>query len=789
VDEGWLYPVVDEPELFVHVPASLEIASTRSGDPDVSVAVVRGESPALPPTPYGTLELQLRGGPIGEAAVAAARALAPEAVVVPALFEGGHLRLELLGGSSSSDPAVLAELEAPAPVASNGLGSGRVVRRLGVEAALLLRDVLETGSLTFSAVAEMSMRGLADRVPVTASFDPRALAAAIAARADPKGRIEHDAIVEIWGEDGAVPFTGAEGLEAAERDRVARTLADWTVAAYGAPAASASSPVVATVRIDPAAMGDAPVTWDLSLGRTALRTVLLRLDPFGAAARLVAARGLDAVWRATVVPPLQTGMVSIEVDANLPAVIEGVAAAGVDLRAAPSPPHRVHALMGAALFGDPEPAEPIVWRLSPKEELRYEYTTFVMLHRGDSVRRLEGPPTTSGDRHLLLGAADLPIELLSVGAGPELLRQAVVRGSCGPEAHGEPPSGGGIAFELTAERPTAALALLPGEADAWGIRLEARPLAGGTSVPLGPLPPRSLELDVTSFPQFGPQSVEVSVAFDSDIPLVALELRSERDELAGRAPAVLSFTPAQPAKRWQYLSGTPFRSGYRYRWHEPGAAWSDVRPAGQALRVAASEVPSPPSNGGPSPMSGPEFSFEDVLCYPGDEPNSFLVVPTTALPELDGAGHPVVMSVPVAEGRLLQLGVQLGPRADTLERLRVEAARRFDIADPRLVKISMAPIEVEGASLAIDGGDGVLAEVARHGTSGFPPFSAIFSAALDEDRGRRVDEALAGRRDRATVTYTARVQRPAASGGRGWQPLRVSTDLATWLAPGQEDDR
>jgi len=596
VEGGTLYRAAEERAHLIHVPAALELGSRRDGDPDLSVELVRGESPLRPPAPYGVLDLRVTTPAPSAAVLEAARALDPAALVTPASFAGGYLRLRVLAGRGAVDGALVDELERPQAIASDGLGSARMIRRLTPDLAVLLREILRDGALTISAVAELRLPVLAERASVAVTFDPRALLDALAAAADERSQIGVDAIVALWAREDGVALTRSDGLTDANRSRVARILADWTVAQFAVPVAAPGRDVVATVRLQPPADIEAELTWDLSRGRTSTRIVVLALDPLAQARRLVAAGGIDRFWRETVVPALETGIVHIDVDTNLPHPIRG-ATTGVLLRAAANPPERVHELSEALLFEESQPRRRVVWRMSAKEPLRYERSTFALLREDGATRRVEGPVTVSEDRQMLLGVDDLPVDLVAIGAGEALLADAVVRGAC--VRAGEPAAASQrVTFELSAPRPQVAIAVAEGTAEQYAIELQACPHDGSACVSLGPLPARGLQLDVFSFPQFGPQVVAIDVEFDVEVPLVALDLLPERDAGDLTRATVLSFTPASRSRAWHYANPTPFRSGYRHRPHGgDDDAWSDVVPAGAALHLKASTfVASAPSS-------------------------------------------------------------------------------------------------------------------------------------------------------------------------------------------------
>ena len=602
LEDAVLYPAAGEVNHFICLPRRLEVAprADRAGKPDFSLELVRGQSPFLPPEPYGVLDFRVRPASFSATALAAARASNAGAVVTPVLFQRGYLRLQVTTGSTTLSPAQLAELETPFPLVSNGLDTVRFIRRLSPEAATLLKEVLVEGRLTFSAVAEMEILGRADRMSARVTFQRSDLQAALAAVADAQARLTYEDIVTFWMQaPDRLPLAVTGDSTAGDQERLARALADWTVASFTTFVAAPDA-VVPTWQLKDGSENDSAETWDLSQERMVPRVTLLQLDPFQAAQQLVATEGLEAVWQETVVPPLESGVATLVVGTNLPHAVHGILKLGVSLLAPPKPPLRPHPLSDSLLFDDPEELHRINWRFSPQEPVRYEYTTFVLLREAGTIRRLLGEPTPHDSTYLLVGANDFPLSFIVIGASELLLQEANVRGiyyrsaegapGNGPDGVSDAPLPDAISFALSLEQPQVSLALPREAVPAFEISLEACAHTDGASLPLGPFPARSLGLDLPSFPHFGPQTVEVTVEFDGDVPLVALDFLPE-DEDDPEQVTVLTFTPALPSRRWHYFAPSPFRSGYRYRRHDDEAgAWSALQSPFPALTIRASEI-------------------------------------------------------------------------------------------------------------------------------------------------------------------------------------------------------
>ena len=338
-----LYYPFENAGSFIVASSALEIGTTAAGRPDFTLEFVRGISPTLPPAPYCLLDFRVKATFPAADALADVRDRHPAATIAPPVLSAGFLRLQPAADTGD----VPKDLLKPVPLTPNGLGVARFTVRLGPSAGTVIEAALKGDVLGVLAWAELQMTGVAPRVPVTVSFDPSALVGELARLApaadDPV--LTRDQIEEFFERDVADLPLRLDGALATEfhRDFV-ETLADHVRVFYGELAPSPRAPVLPVVRLLGDRAGSGSVSWNLAEPMAAPRAFVASLDPFSAARDLVAAEGIDAVIKRTVVPPVPNGTRRIHVSANLPAVRPGVMAMGVDLVAPPNPPHRAQAI-------------------------------------------------------------------------------------------------------------------------------------------------------------------------------------------------------------------------------------------------------------------------------------------------------------------------------------------------------------------------------------------------------------------------------------------------------------
>ena len=594
-----LFPAGDAANLFVYLPGRLEVAPRENApaELDFSIESVHGQNPFKPPQSYGVLDFRLHAAPFSAEAFEALRQKYPGASLTPALFRRGWLRLvSTSANESTSDGATNSDaLQAPVALASNGLDATRYIRRLAQDEVSLLRRVLQEATLTYSAVAEMEIEGLTDHVPARLDFSPAALLAALQALADAQGCLACSKLVDFWMQDVAhLPVTPLEGFDTIDRARLAHTLADWTLAEYAVCVPSPVLPAVPTCQLQPPQPLPDVVRWDLHLDKLVPHVVLLTLDPFDAARQVVAANGLESVLTETVVPTLETGVVSLTVAANLPDNLQGVLHMGVNLLAPPTPPQRVHPLTAGLMFDDPQARQTVNWQFSPVEEEAYQYTTFVFVRQAGSIRRYEGQPTAHRGPYLLLSVADFPLGFVPVKASVLLLSQALIQGVCRyPDAQ----TGADVTlpFELNSAQPAVTLTLPAAVLPQATIHLQACALQGQAMLTLGDSPARGLSLDLLNLREYGPHAIQVTLEFDvPGVVLVALELLPEATGDQPAQAGVIALTPDSPQATWRYFAASPFQAGYQYRRRAedgaPPVAWSAVQSPFEALKLKVSQL-------------------------------------------------------------------------------------------------------------------------------------------------------------------------------------------------------
>lgn len=555
---------------YTLLPHGLDISRGDDGTADFHMSIVRPENPMLPPAPYGMLDFRLQAVFAVEDGLALARAGNPGVVVQQALFRDGFVQISPVGEFSGTAP----QLFAPVPVNFQGLGVTRFSMHLDLNSALLVKDMLQANVTPLRATAHLEVWGVAPRVPLQIRLDPPPFLEYLRSKADPGGLISHNGLVAAFmSTAGDVPWTIEGKSDQIEPATFAESMADHVRARFASLAPPQPNQGAAMLALaSPEQFGSGTFRWDLNEPATTARVVSLTFDPLAAARALVASRGIEAVVSMDTVRRLQTGVVSASILASLPAQRQGVLSLGVTVKVPPKLPFRPQQINRTVELQEPRDSGTVEVQLSPKEKLAFTYQTFMILQDSTGMHRLEGKDTPHEGENLLLHVDDFPVNFIQIEASDRLLAAGAVSGTLSYDDSQ-------TAFSVTAAQPRLTLAV-PQDASTTSLDFEFRSTDGAHVLKLAASPARTFQLDLSSFREYGPQSLNIHCVFHEGTPLLAIDLLPESSSEAASNVAVVSMTPQSPQRQWTWFASSPFTPGYRYRVHQSGpvaSAWSEVR--------------------------------------------------------------------------------------------------------------------------------------------------------------------------------------------------------------------
>jgi len=343
--------------------------------------------------------------------------------------------------------------------------------------------------------------------------------------------------------------------------------------------------------------------WDLSQPAIGHQQWVLSLDLLTDLRAFAAKNGVDSLVKNVTVPALQLGFVNIDFDANLPPHRLGVPAIGATVDVAANPPARPSSISEHVLFTEPDDVGSVQFRLSPSEQLTYALTGYAVVTAGSMVEQLALPPQQRSDTWVHLNMPDFPVLFSHVTAAQRLLSLAtlalvlsyILDGKSRQLHYTLTPQATGISFGM------------PRSATNASIAVTATPADGSSPITLPPMPPGRIELDVTTFREYGPHSIAILAMMTNGAPLV-LDFQSvEQADVAGSVPDQRLFTSDQPAATWNYVVTSPFRSGYRYRkaavTSAPAGAWSQILSPFSPLVLDPNGAMVAPSGNGSQPST------------------------------------------------------------------------------------------------------------------------------------------------------------------------------------------
>ena len=561
------------------LPQDIVIATGAAGLPDFRLALVRPDNPALPPEPYAQLELRLRARTDINQALLSTDAPLDGLRVAP--LRRGVLVLRPVQALDVPD-----ELLAPIPLSWNGLGACNIALRLSAHAGSVLREALNGRHVLLNALAEIEIAGVAPRLAISANFSTKALFGILQTLADAQGRLAQQDVEALFVQQlASLPLVFSADSAGFEPHVLAAAIVDHVMWQWGDLAASPRSDAQPAIQLPPPESVLAGTTlWNLSDPIVARRTLVLAFDPLAAARELATETGQNPAVVEITVPSVATGFHRVSVHANLPAPRLGVAMLGANIRFPAFAPGRPQEIKKTLAFAPPVEGGDIDIRLAPDEPLSWLVSTFALFPKPHGREQIVLDERAGQGPLVALGPDDMPVRFVEIELSAALADIASVTGGISGTHNG---SAWTSDFMLSAQNRRGAV-VLPRDLLNAALSLTAIARGDARQIPLPPRPARDIFLDLHHLPGFGGHKVLISCVFDSAAALVSIELISET--AAPDAAEIVAFTPVAPAREWHWLAHSPFKSGFRWRWHAGGAAWSEVVAPGADLALHSSEA-------------------------------------------------------------------------------------------------------------------------------------------------------------------------------------------------------
>jgi hypothetical protein len=693
--------------LVVAVPDRLTLEAEPDGRPRLLLTLLRGGGNAA--STGGRLELGLS---IASDLAGIGRALAAQGT--PALLAGAELEEGVL-----TINAVLGPLAPPQILPPDLLTRARLVVEFGAEAAVIAARLIEDATLPVEATLRLVFRAVAPRLPLAVTYNPRAVAKRLAARLGDAAVVTMADLESALDALLAGPEMVVEGdLQAIELALRARTVAlrmrdRFTTRAASDPGKlqliSAPSVPSGRERIDFAEPAAVVVEQAISL------------DPL-AAARSMRHGALDDLVRRIEIPPMPTDRQRIALSANLPEPIAGLQALRADFRAAELLPFRPLAVSVSVALEAPERSAAAEVRLAPGERLGGEVRLRAVIARHGEVVEIAGPWRPMQRAEALLGPTDFGVPLVVLRVSPALTALAVV----------EAIAGGTVVARLDRATPMTAIPLTD-----QGLRILARPLAGGREIEVELGGKRRLDLDLATLPGFGAHHARLVTA---DAQPFIVEWRAEGD--TGQAPLSVRMGAERAVAEIGWIAASPFRPGMIWRavWDGTPGPWSaPVLPEdGLVIEI-----------GGKTPMD----DRKEPLIIDGikieaknEDGRAWSYVPARPTLEQSPNGRPMLTVIEAGSVAFLQCTARVALNEDA----RAALLARLQERAPQAETLEAAPLSVERIILEVKT-DSEWVAVAESKGSGMPPWTAALAATLTPGPLAAIKSAVAGESEHARL--------------------------------------
>ncbi len=554
-----LLPGYADAGIFFALPNASNLATLKDGSPDFFLEFFSDQNDPDPGNSlYAMVRMSLEQSGDLQAAHQLLRQQHLGAALMPIAFTTGTFCHLECGDSHES-----------VPFTWEGARRATLDTRISALTARLLYAALDTGAVTVARAAiECSLAAVLPRLECSVRFDAAKLLPRLLAALNPgSNTVPFDALVKLCDRPptGCFQFdnppdhaNGSLGLALAGRIRQA----------FGcfAPCASIFDGPTITLQL-PA--GPVVSYWDLRTPLLAEVPVFFRFDPFSF---ILNTTTRDRVTGFTRVPffPDQLRTRHIQIVSGMPAYISNCAAVQLTVNV-----EKTLSLSGRTTSQSirlyPAPPEASSMNLKyQKIEGPKPYVFYLSVITEED--QTDSPWLDGLSDYLFLDASKLPVPTVTLRATTALLQQAALSFICSTDST--------LSSTLTSAQPAVTFLVPALDPEArWFIT--AHDLSHPDSLLRLELPCRSLDLDLSSFPDYGTQVVRPSVTFHDDLTSASLEFAAESPN--GNS-VILVFTPDQPQITFGYFATNLFASRYRFRLYtgqddDSAAPWSTFLPS------------------------------------------------------------------------------------------------------------------------------------------------------------------------------------------------------------------
>lgn len=580
--------VMDREEVCV-IPNRLDIHASSESDetPVFRFEAIRGITPFSKPEPYGLFEIQLSPVDISQEVMNTIQDKWQASTVFTPDFSSGYLGLSLIAndGENLSD-----ELESAVQLTHLPLSRLRFVRRVSMDYLKLVKEALHKELILLKAYGLFSVKGFSPTFPVTIAFNPEVLTQTLINEMElDASAIRLSTLREFFEKPLAELPVTVQAQEEPEQNFLTASLIDWYTNRFCTikPPTVNDDEVVFILNEDAKTSGS--FTWDLSEPIVVERFNYFTFDALEAARRLLKERSVDELFTTTVVEPVPTGFLRIEVFHPFFQIPVGIRQVGIKLSAPPNPPLRPQAIHKTVVFDRGQGKKPVTLQFSSSEKPSYQVTPFAIYGDQEGTKEVLGELTETAEQELVVEQESFPFRFITFTCSANIMAQAsltlVLKKESQVEALFKP-------VVLDSNKSSIMFALPKDDSSEFICDVAARDLLTQevvtTSIPIL----SDHKIDLSSFREYG--SHEVTIQFDApEGKTVGIDLLPAHLEPDSASITTIAFNNNRQVANWSWFSPSIFKAGFRYRFHgESNVTWSEIQsPFIKELKLAHQKEP------------------------------------------------------------------------------------------------------------------------------------------------------------------------------------------------------
>ena len=363
-------PYQDGSEVTV-VPTVLGIAQTTTDSPAFALELVRDSNPFATGGTHGFLYMRLEVGDMTEAMISKIRETWHQKSLTKPHFYQGFIRLMLQTNSFDTE-ALKTEL---AEVTSlDGVPVSRIqfIRKVSEPAATMLKKALTEKALLLDAYAELELKGIAPRLPLSIEFNPEEFIKFVEKIADSKGNITISALMDyLKANKERLPIKYLKKDTTISTEDFITTLTDWIIGRFYAFVPAPYTKLEPHIKLKEKVVSGR-FTWDFSEPLLTSRIYPFQFDAFGIARKLVEEKGLNSIFKEITLQTLNTGFLRLVVRHYFRTLPENVLKIGVKI-IAPANNLRSQTLAETVYVDVKKDTSIVELKFSPREEKIYTY--------------------------------------------------------------------------------------------------------------------------------------------------------------------------------------------------------------------------------------------------------------------------------------------------------------------------------------------------------------------------------------------------------------------------------